>query len=108
MKIGLKLRIQLVWKISKIDAKNPKTSILQEPADLGGGELFGSPPPQDFDPLPTQRVPLFTIFRYSFVVIDHLAPIYTFLREGETPFLACFFFQNFACGADNLVKMESL
>ena len=78
----MKLRIQLDYKISKIDTKNPKTSILQEQADLGGGGLFGSPVPQDIDPLPTQRVPLCTILRYSFLVIDPLAPIYTNFEGG--------------------------
>ena len=68
----------------------------------GWGTVRKPPPPQDFDPLPIQRVPLFTIFRYSFVVIDHLAPIYTFLREGKTPFLACFFSK--FC-ADNLAQI---
>ena len=74
--------------------------------------------PQGFDPLPTQRVPLCTVLRYPFLVADPK----TFLKaptsfEGgvraektqffwskffkqclKTPFLACIFFQNFACG----------
>ena len=82
-------------------------------ADLGGGE---APPPQGFDPLPTQRVPLRTILRYPFLMMDPKmflkapwAPMYTNFEGGaraektqffgqkfskkclKTPFLACFF-----------------
>ena len=59
----------------------------------GGGRVrCGRPPPlppQGFDPLPTQRVPLCTILRYPFLVTDTetfikapMAPIYTNF-EGE-------------------------
>ena len=39
-------------------------------ADLGGGRTSFFSPPQGFDPLPTQRVPHFTILRYPYLVTD--------------------------------------
>ena len=51
---------------------------------------FPPPPPQGFDPLPTQRVPICTILRYPFLVMDlknflkaPLASMYTNFEEGS-------------------------
>ena len=88
------------------------------------------PPPQGFDPLPTQSVPLCKILRYPYLVTDlkssqksPLAPKYTNFEVGagaeNTRFLVKIpksakkrffglFFQKFACGALNLVKMGFL
>ena len=68
---------------------SPKPCTFRLPgADLG--HRGRTPPlPQEFDPLPTQRVPLCTILRYPYLVTDPkhflkapLAPIYTYF-EGE-------------------------
>ena len=84
----------------------------------------GRIPPQEFDPLPTQRVPLCTILRYPVLVIDPKkflkAPIYTNFEGGsrakktrffgqhfpKKAFFGLFFFQNFDGGAENLAKKE--
>ena len=90
---------------------------------MGGGR----PTPQGFDPLPTQRVPLWTILSNPFLVTNSniflkapMAPIYTNFKGGrvaeKTHILqkvlknAFFgpFFQKFACGAEILAKTESL
>ena len=83
-------------------------------------------PLQGFDPLCRPKgSPLCTILRYPFLVMDPKIflqpPMYTYFEGGEraektqffgqnffkkclkTPFLA--FFQNFACGAENLSKI---
>ena len=89
----------------------------------------GIRPPVGFDPLPTQRVPLWYFLRNPFWPTDPKTflnapspPIYTNFEWGpraeknaifrskvfkkclKTPFLACFFL-NFACCAKNLAKI---
>ena len=69
-----------------------------------------------FDPLPTQRVPLYIILRYLFLVTypktfskgAFEAKIYTtiFQKKPINVFFGLFF-QNFACGAENLAKTGS-
>ena len=60
------------------------------------------PPPQGFDPLPTQRVPLCTILRYPYLLTDPknflkapLAPIYTNFEGGARAEKTQFFGRHF-------------
>ena len=56
-------------------------------------------PPQEFDPLPTQRVPPKTILRYPFLVMDPKiflkAPIYTNFEGAASAEITQIFGQNF-------------
>ena len=89
-------------------------------------------PPQGFDPLPTQRVPLCTILKYPYLVTEPkiflkapLTPICTnfegearaekrvflvkiFQKLPKNAFFGLFFFQNFACGVENCTLNQGL
>ena len=81
----------------------------------------GLTPSQGFEPLPTQRVSLCTIFQYPFLVMDPLAPIYTNFEGERAPKQRAFlvkvfqkvsknaffglFFQYFASCAENLARI---
>ena len=81
-------------------------------------------PSQEFDPLPTQRIPLCTSLRYLYLVTNPkffnkalLALIYSNFEGERTPKKNAIFwsklsgksafFQNFACGAEKLTKTGS-
>ena len=104
----------------------------QTVADLGGGAKGGlRPPPQGFDPLPTQRVPPLVPFQKSifgrptlkffqrrlwcqFILIlrgsarqKNAFFLSKFSKKcPKTAFLTCFF-KKIACGAENLAKTGS-
>ena len=106
---------------------------LKTAADLGGAGGGGGggadASPQEFAPLPTQRVPHLYYIHFWPTDLKNvpkapLAPTYTNFEGGarqknaifwstfskrciKTPFLACFF-HKFACGTENFAKLGSL
>ena len=132
---GYDLRLSVLKSVLVIACRWSKTT--QPVADLGEGGRANAFPPQEFDSLPTQRVPspLCTILRYPFSLTDlkkffnaPLAPIYTnfegapkkrwkkrapkksvfFLSKFSKKCLKNAFYQKFACGAENFVKNYAL
>ena len=86
--------------------RNSGVESISTPADIGGGgggRTYAFPSGlQGFDPLPTQRVPLCTILRYPFLVMDPkiflkapLEALYTNFEEGVRAEKTLFFGQHF-------------